>query len=155
MKAFAYRIVKAQRAYHAFDGEGARLAGGRWNSEGTPIVYAACSRALAGLEMLVHLQSALLKMSYVVIETQFDSKRVQRICIEDLPTDWRNDQPILANKLIGDQWVKEAASAVLAVPSAIVPEELNYLINPRHPDFKKIKIGEPENFSFDARLIKD
>lgn len=155
MNTRSYRIVKAKRAAGAFDGEGARLAGGRWNSEGTAVVYTAGSRALAGLEMLVHLPSALLKLNYVTIETQFDSKLARRVALAELPGAWRNDQPILATKLIGDKWVREATSAVLIVPSVIVPEEFNYLLNPGHPDFKKIKIGEPEDFSFDARLIKE
>lgn len=154
MNTRAFRIVKAQQTDRAFDGEGARLYSGRWNSAGTPMVYTAASRALAALEMLVHFSSPLLKLHYVIIEVQFDSRWVQTIPMNDLPRVWRNNQPVLLTKQIGDQWVKEKISAVLAVPSAIIPEEFNYLLNPQHPDCTKIKISKPRDFSFDTRLVK-
>ena len=152
MNITAFRIVKRIQVAHAFNGEGARLYGGRGNAEGIPIIYCAGSRALAGLEVLVHLPSPLLQLDFMIIETQFDSRFVQQISIADLPPGWQNDQPVLATKNMGNQWAKEGNSLVLAVPSTIIPEEPNYLINPEHPDFKAIQVGQPQEFSFDQRL---
>jgi len=154
LKTRAYRIVKARRAEGAFDGEGARLNGGRWNSKGTRMVYTAGSRALAGLEMLVHLTSSLLRMGYVVIEAEFDSRLAKAVRLEDLPKDWATSQPTAATQALGDSWARGATSPILAVPSAIIHEELNYLFNPLHRDFARIRIGELKPFAFDSRLLE-
>ncbi len=146
----AWRIVKEKHAATAFSGEGARLYGGRWNSPGTSVVYTSGSRALAALESLVHLNPPVM-FSYVALSAGFDEALVEKAV--ELPADWR-DQPVPAStKAIGDLWVKEARSAVLELPSVIIPGESNFLINPAHPDFQKIAIGKPEPFGFDSRLL--
>lgn len=146
----AWRIVKEKHAATAFSGEGARLHGGRWNSPGTSVVYASGSKALAALESLVHLNPPVI-FQYVAIPIQFDDALAERVVA--LPADWTEEPAPPATKHIGDRWVKEARSAVLEVPSVIIPGEPNYLLNPAHPDFKRIAIGKPESFSFDPRLL--
>lgn len=146
----AWRIVKEKHAATAFSGEGARFYGGRWNSVGTSVVYSSGSKALAALESLVHLNPPVI-FKYVAIPIEFDDALVEKVTV--LPVEWTEEPPPPATKDIGDVWVKEARSAVLELPSVIVPGEPNYLLNPAHPDFKKIVIGKSEPFSFDPRLL--
>jgi len=148
----AWRLVRVKYAAQAASGEGAARAGGRWNSRGTAVIYASSSQSLAALETLVHLNPRII-LAYKIVEIAFAKDLVQNLSRHTLPTDWRSEPPPLATKRIGDQWVKEATSAVLAVPSTIIPEELNYLLNPGHRDFAKIRFGKPQDFSFDPRLL--
>ena len=149
----AWRITKRRHAAYAFDGEGARLFGGRWNSPGVPMVYVASTRALAVLEQLVHLDRATLLSSFVLIPCEFDEQLVTDLDPALLPPDWRREPPPSEVAVIGDLWVKNAVSAVLAVPSAVIEEERNFLLNPGHPHFPKIKIGDSVDFDFDRRLL--
>jgi RES domain-containing protein len=148
----AWRIVKAKHATTAFSGEGAAKTGGRWNSRGVPVVYASSTKSLAALETLVHLNPPV-PFQYVAFHLQFDAALVENIPLNRLPADWRVEPPPPSTKAICDAWVQEVRSAVLALPSVIVPGELNYLLNPAHPAFKKISIGKPERFAFDPRLL--
>ena len=148
----SWRIVKARHAANAFDGEGARLLGGRWNSPGRRVVYTAENAALAALEMLVHLGRMTILPAYVVIRCDFDEKLVTEV--GKLPADWRKYPAPPALPAIGDAWLASGKSAVLRVPSAIVPGENNYLLNPAHPKFARIAIGAPERFELDTRLLK-
>jgi len=150
----AWRIVKARRRDDAFSGEGARLAGGRWNLAGTPVVYAAGGLALAALEVLVHLEAPQLMQSYVQIPVEFDSSACRALDLDALPADWAENPGPESTKVIGTDWVRSRASVVLAVPSAIVPDELAYLINPNHPGFADLRIGQATSFRFDPRLAK-
>jgi RES domain-containing protein len=152
VKRRAWRIVKARHAATAFSGEGARLYGGRWNSPGVTVVYASESRALAALENLVHLNPPV-TFQYVAIPVEFDGSWVETIARRALPADWTDEPPPPSTKAIGDLWVNEGRSAVLVVPSVIVPGEANFLLNPGHRDFRKIRIGKAERFAFDPRLI--
>ena len=149
----AWRICKKKLARTAFSGTGARLFGGRWNSPGTALVYLSESQALAALEMLVHLDVADALRHYQVCKVTFDEALVRRVDPTMLPKTWRKDPPPRAVQRIGDEWVAASSSAVLQVPSAIVPAELNYLLNPAHPDLSRITIGPPETFRFDRRLL--
>lgn len=148
----AWRIVKEKHAATAFDGQGAWLFGGRWNSAGTRVVYVSGTKALATLENLVHLNPPV-TFKYVAISVEFEDALVETVEAADLPADWTEEPPPPSTKAIGDQWVKEARSAVLELPSVIIQSEPNYLLNPAHPDLKKIAIGMPEPFSFDPRLL--
>ena len=123
MNITAWRIVKARRAAHAFDGEGARIEGGRWNSPGTPMVYTSGSAALAALEMLVHLGRGTMLSEYVVISCTFDSALVSRIDRRALPKHWRSYPAPPELQQLGDEWIKNATSAVLEVPSAVIETE--------------------------------
>jgi RES domain-containing protein len=149
----SWRIVKAKRASQAFDGEGARLNGGRWNSPGTRMVYTAGSTSLAVLEMLVHLNHSALLSSYVLFAVRFDEALVTRLAPADLPAGWRDFPASAALNRLGDRWAAGGASAVLEVPSAIVERERNFLLNPRHPDFPRIAVDPPVPFHFDPRLL--
>lgn len=148
----AWRIVKARYAAGSFDGEGARRSGGRWNSPGTAVVYTAQSRSLAILEMLVHLESARVLPSYVLIECRFDSELVTPLQRALLPPRWRSYPAPPELQGLGDQWVNLARSPILEVPSAIVPGESNYILNPAHPRFAGIHILDSEPFELDTRL---
>lgn len=148
----AWRIVREKHAATAFTGEGAAVAGGRWNSRGCRVVYASGSASLAALETLVHL-NPLIRFRYVVFPIEFDEHLVEKVLPEALPADWRDEPPPPSTKRLGDQWVKEARSAVLELPSIIIPGESNYLLSTSHPDFTTIAIGKPELFTFDPRLL--
>ncbi len=149
-----WRIVKARHAAGAFDGEGARVEGGRWNSPRTPMVYTSQSAALAALEMLVHLGRGSILTAYVLIPCAFDDALVSRLDRERLPSNWRSYPAPPELQLIGDEWATGGASAVLEVPSAVIETDSNYLLNPRHPDFKAVRVMDPQRFEFDLRLLK-
>lgn len=146
----AWRIVKEKHAATAFSGEGAAIAGGRWNSRGVRVVYASSTLSLAALESLVHLNPPVL-FKYVAFQIEFPDDLITSP--RSLPGDWALEPPSPSSKAIGDVWARAGQSAVLAVPTVIVPVETNYLLNPLHPDFKKISIGRPQPFAFDPRLL--
>src|SRR5688572_21585812 len=140
----SYRIVKRKFAAAAFSGAGARLYGGRWNSIGVSVVYTSSTIALALLEWRAHL-SQWPAPPVLVIEIEFDSSLI--LSPARLPKGWMSTPAPPSNALIGDKWAKSGKSSILKLPSAIVPDEYNYLLNPNHPDFSKIRIGKP-------RLVK-
>lgn len=148
-----WRITTALFARSAFSGEGARLYGGRWNPKGVPMVYTAANQSLALLEMLV--QDQPLRARYIMIEARIPrGVTIDRLRIDGLPSDWREIGARGKLQAIGAEWARKRSVAVLAVPSAIVPAESNYLLNPLHPDFKRIKLGKPSTVETDLRLIK-
>ena len=148
----AWRIVQWERHADAFSGEGAALCGGRWNSPGTRVVYLSEHKSLAALETLVHLpRSATARFAF--IRAEFPEDAVELLPPAGWPSNWAHEPPQADSQAVGDAWVRENRAAVLAVPSAIIPEELNYLLNPAHPHFKKIAIGKPVPFAFDPRLL--
>jgi RES domain-containing protein len=149
----AWRIVKARHVVNAFDGEGARIEGGRWNSPGTAVVYTSQSAALAALELLVHLGHGPILAAYVLIACSFDDAVVTRLDRKRLRRTWRSYPAPPELQLIGDEWVRSGASAVLEVPSAVIHTESNYLLNPRHRDFQAIRIAPPRPFELDLRLF--
>jgi len=154
MAIHAWRITKAKHAATAFTGGGAKAFGGRWNSSGTAIVYTAGSASLAILEMLVHLQAQELMRRYVIFEVSFDETLMVTLDPATLPKAWRRSPSSTAVQQVGDDWVTEGSSAVLRLPSVIVPSEWNYLLNPVHPDFAKITIGPKQPIKFDPRMVK-
>lgn len=150
----AWRIVKSRYAESAFDGEGARQFGGRWNSPGTRMIYCSESLSLATLELLVNLESSELLRAYTAFPLTFPDRIVQDLDPTLLPANWRNYPPPVELQLLGDHWIADRASAVLRVPSVVVDHEHNLLLNPVHPDFAQITIGKPQPFKFDPRLAK-
>lgn len=149
----SWRIVKAEHVSGAFSGDGARIFGGRWNSRGVAVVYTAQSVALAALEMLVHLGRGAILTSYVTIPCTFPAEVVLRLDRKRLPARWRAYPAAPELAALGDAWVKSGTSAVLEVPSVIVTSESNYLLNPAHPDFERIRRSDPAPFEFDLRLL--
>lgn len=153
----AWRISKRTDARQAFSGEGARLWGGRWNNRGAAVVYTAAHRSLALLEVLVHMRNAQQSSpplnSYVMFPVDFDEELLEELSIRSLPSDWDAEPPKDSTKFIGDAWVAGGSSPVLSVPSVIVPEERNFLLNPNHKLFSRIRIGSPVPCKFDPRLL--
>lgn len=147
-----WRIVKERHAATACSGEGAAKFGGRWNSRGVWVVYASGTLSLGALETLVHLNPPI-PFRYVSIPIEVPDKLIEELDRSSLPGDWREEPPPPSCQAIGDAWIGSGKSAVLKVPSVIVPGEPNYLLNPVHRDFKKIIIGPPEPFVFDPRLL--
>ena len=150
--AVAWRLVKARWAATAFDGEGARLGGGRWNSPGVPPVYLAGTLELAELEVLVNLPSPRVLGAYVAFRVGVPGGVVERLPRSALPPDWRRDPAPRSVRAVGDRWVAEGRSAVLRVPSAVVPSSPNYLVNPAHPDAGRLAIDGPFDPALDPRL---
>ena len=149
----AWRLIKTKYLAAAWDGEGAKRNGGRWNNAGTPVVYVSSTLALALVETLVHLPSGVLP-AYTAIRIEFDESIIETLESKNLPVDWMNDPAPASTKALGDEWAAAAKKAILRVPSVVVPMEFNYLLNPNHPDFSRIAIGAPLKFPFDTRLAR-
>lgn len=145
-----WRLTKAQYAQTAFDGEGARLYGGRWNSPGRAVVYLAGSLALAALEILVHVKSQRELEGYIKIRVEAPESYISDV--NALPPNWQQGRAPDETRAIGDAWLEAGETPLLRLPSVIITEEHNYLLNPRHPSLSEITIGEAEPFSFDSRL---
>lgn len=136
------------------DGNGARLYGGRWNSIGRPAVYVAGSESLAILEILVHLKNTKVLDNYVLFTLELDEEDALLLNNEDLPSNWKEEPAPLETAEIGDQWLSSNNSLALAVPSVVVPRELNYILNINHPNFDKlIKTMKRHEISIDTRLV--
>jgi RES domain-containing protein len=150
-----WRITSARYEERAFDGEGARLYGGRWNHPGTAAIYASHTLSLCALEYFVHLEPELAPKDLVTIRAEIPADlRITRFKISDLPSDWRVYPAPDGLKDLGTAWARSAETAVLAVPSAIIPYESNYLINPGHSEFSRIRLHLAEPFAFDPRMWK-
>lgn len=148
-----FRIVTHRRVADAFSGEGARVYGGRWNPKGISVVYTASSRALAILEMLV--QDRPLRARYAIMAARLPSTvRIERVSAAALPDTWATALPADELRAVGADWIKRAKTAVLRVPSAVVPSEFNYLLNPAHPEFNRIKQWPVETLNTDHRLFQ-
>lgn len=149
----AFRIVAPRWEHDALSGEGARKYGARWNSPGRPMVYLGESRALCALEMLVHLTSPLSRTKpFRLVEVHIPARSISDYPRSILPENWRKSPPNKLTMEIGDDWLSAGSQLALRIPSVIIPEETNILLNPHHPDFKKIQTSESSNFSFDHRL---
>ncbi|MEX2513456.1 MAG: RES family NAD+ phosphorylase [Cyclobacteriaceae bacterium] len=150
-----FRVEREKYLKTTLTGIGASMTKGyRWNSLNTKLIYTAESRALATLEISVHLdlsEDLPTDRYYVEIDIP-DTLTIQEVKIEDLPDNWNSKPPTLTTQTIGDDFVFENEAAILKVPSSIVPQEYNYLINPNHPDAKKIKVITKTPIRFDPRL---
>lgn len=152
-----YRIEREKYLEYTLEGIGASMQKGyRWNSLNTRLVYTAESRALATLEVAVHLdinEDLPVDRFFVEIEIP-DDLLILEVYSEDLPNEWDAKPPIKLTQMIGDDFVWGNEAAVLKVPNSIIPQEYNYLINPIHPDSQKIKIIHYSKMVFDNKLIK-
>ena len=149
-----WRLVKAQRAESAFDGEGAFRFGGRWNSRGHRAVYASSTLSLALLEILVHLDPAahvpeLVALSIKVPLADIQTFKPSTAQKGAMTFPWQ----LRETRAYGDRWLEESSSPVLQMPSSIVPMESNFLINPNHPRFKKYAVSAPQPFAIDPRVL--
>lgn len=148
-----WRICRAAFVRGAFSGRGAADHGGRWNRPGIPVVYTSSSLSLAALEYLVNIDVPDLPSDLVAIPAEIPAGiATRRVDARDLPSSWRSCPAPGALQMVGERWVRKGESAVLFVPSAVIPEESNILLNPAHPDFVRIRIGKPKSFALDPRL---
>ncbi len=148
-----YRLVNSKWASQAFDGEGARLYGGRWNSKSQLCVYTAGSEALAILEILVHLNNRAALTQYRLFQLTIQSDDMLSVSLNNLPANWQLQPATADTARIGDNWLTQQASLALSVPSVIAPCENNILLNPLHPGFKACLATVTElDFMPDPRL---
>lgn len=151
---FLYRIVKRKWIASAFDGEGAKRFGGRWNSKGRPCIYLAGSESLALLEVLVHLESDTILKSYSLLKCSIPKSNIMTLG-NALPTNWQSEPAPPETAEIGDQWLNSKQSLALQIPSVIVPRENNYLLNPMHPDINIVEKSISEiDIQIDSRLLR-
>jgi RES domain-containing protein len=149
-----YRVLRKAYARVPFDGEGAYRYGGRWSSPGTRLSYASEHQSLAMLEYFVHLDRDDPPGDLVLAIADIpDSVSRQWIAIRNLPANWRQSAAPVSLSRIGDAFAQTARYCLLLVPSVLVPSESNCLINPEHPDFKKIIVRPVEPLSYDARMF--
>ncbi len=148
-----FRLSKADFSKE-LSGRGAQISGGRWNSKGVAMVYTSESRALCTTEIAVHTPLGNLPTNYDIISIEIpDDVKIEELDIEKLPSNWRTFPHLYATQVIGNDFVKLAKFLVLKVPSVIVCGEFNYLLNPNHKDFVKVKILSVNSFNFDERLF--
>jgi RES domain-containing protein len=151
----AWRLTLARYGKRAFDGEGARLYGGRWNHPGTAIVYCSLTLSLAALEYFVHVEPELAPPSLVAVAADLPAGlEVETLEIEALPANWRTYPAPERLRDLGTGWARSGRTAALQVPSSVIPHEMNVLLNPAHPDFAAIRLRAAEPFAFDPRMWK-
>jgi RES domain-containing protein len=150
--ASAWRIVRASRANTAFTGEGPWRYGGRWNSPGVRIVYVSEHQSTAAFEVFANRVPFILDEKYKAFRLEWPDSLTEIFSTRKLPANWRISPPPAEAMEIGDRWVEERRSPVLALPSAISPADTNFLLNPEHSDFKRIRIHPPIDYDFDSRL---
>jgi RES domain-containing protein len=151
--ASAWRIVRASRANTAFTGEGPWRYGGRWNSPGVRVVYVSEHQSTAAFEVFANRVPFILDEKYKAFHLEWPGSLTEIFPTKKLPSNWRISPPPAETMEIGDLWIQEKRSTVLALPSAISPADTNFLLNPEHPDFKRIRIHSPIDFDFDPRLL--
>ncbi|MEL7059570.1 MAG: RES family NAD+ phosphorylase [Acidobacteriota bacterium] len=149
-----WRLVASRYLTSALSGEGARRYSGRWHHAGTPVVYCASSRPLAVLELLVHVDpyQAPEQLHFLPLEVSDD--RLEQLDLSTLGEGW-SDQPARdVTRDLGTAWATEGLSLGLIVPSVVLPSETNVVLNPLHPDMGSVRVGAPEPFRFDRRLLE-
>ena len=146
-----WRLSKRKYAQTAFSGEGGLHVAGRWTPRGFRAVYVSESLALASLEVFVHAETQNLPL--VAIRAEIPNPSILEVPREKLPANWQDIAAYPQLQALGDRWLREAATPILKVPSAIVPVEFNFILNPVHPDLE-IRIEPPITFQFDRRMWK-
>jgi RES domain-containing protein len=149
-----WRLVKTRYAATPFDGEGARLYGARWNSPGNRVAYASSNSALAVLEVLVHMTGGGSLPGYSLVSASLPDPLIEVIAPTDLPGNWDSSPVPPEVQAVGDAWLASRRSLALQVPSALVRDSYNLLINPEHDDFGRLTVISSEPFDFDRRLLR-
>lgn len=155
MTVTVYRLTKLRYQDRIFSGLGGLYAEGRWTLRGKPVVYASGSISLAVLEYTLNYRrhgwvpASVLSRAVIPDEVPIDV-----VTLSDLPRNWSAPDPPSKPRDIGHRWLEGGPSAILKVPSAVVVEEWNYLLNPQHVDFKKLALGTPKRYQFDRRLAR-
>ena len=153
----AWRLARPEHARtvdEMLSGEGALRYGGRWNSPGRRAVYLGGCLALASLELLVHVRAPDVVARYRKLPVRMSDDLIDELEASDLPADWAAPALNPATQNLGDRWIESQASVVLRVPSAVVADEVNYIANPAHPDFGRLRPGTIADYRFDARVLK-
>lgn len=147
-----WRLCPAYHASKAMSGDGSYRRGGRWNPPGIRVIYCGDSRSLALVEVLANLREPdfLIDPQWMVLHIEVPEELIEKP--KRVPDSWRETPYTSASQAFGAEWVQSQRSVALRVPSVVVPGEFNYLLNPAHPQFAKVKVGKPEPFSFDPRL---
>lgn len=149
-----FRISKT-KYINDLSGIGAQLYGGRWNEKGVRVIYTSESRSLAVLEFLVHVSMINIPKDISIIQIDLpDNIKPSVINTSFLPLNWKSYPSFDILAKIGTRWLKSGKTLLLKVPSVIIENEYNFLINPTHPDFSIIKKKKAVNFNFDTRLFK-
>ncbi len=139
-----------------FSGTGAKLYGGRWNSEGLPMLYTSATASLALLEFICNSNNLSFSKGVALAEIILPpATKFKKVTLNELPYAWNTYPAPLELKLIGDNWLRENKTLALKVPSAVMASEMNVLINPSHPDFHSIQFVISDQFNFDNRLMKN
>ncbi|HTI10864.1 MAG TPA: RES family NAD+ phosphorylase [Puia sp.] len=146
-----YRVGKTRYATD-LTGEGARLNGGRWNHKLTACIYTSESRALAVLEYTVNINIEEIPRTLSITTFEIPDTDIQKLSIAKLPGNWKDFPAPFSTKAFGDLLLEAAVSPVIRVPSSIIPEEFNYLLNPAHPASRDFKIVEVKDFVYDVRI---
>ena len=148
-----WRICRESFAADPLSGRGGLVTSGRWHSKGRRVTYATGALSLAALEVLVHTDKSMLPADLVRLEIDVPDKlKLTRIDVKSLPRDWRMYPAPAELQRLGDDWLSTGPTAVLQVPSAVIPEEFNFLLNPAQTDAPKIRVVSKESFAFDSRL---
>jgi RES domain-containing protein len=147
-----YRLSRSKYS-HDLSGKGAELAGGRWNSKGTPMIYTSQNISLCMAEVAVHIPFGIIPVDYELITMEIPDDEILELRKSELPKNWKLVLAQIDTQKIGDQFYQKSEKLVLKVPSVIVEGEFNFLINPNHKNSKKVKIKKVEPFAFDARLF--
>jgi RES domain-containing protein len=149
-----WRILRRRYLREALSGRGGLAVAGRWHSRGRLIVYTSESLSLSALEVLVHTDPDVIPPDLMSVEINIpDDIRISTMQLRTLPTRWRRYPAPRLLQVLGNKWLDARKTAVLQVPSAVIPGERNYLINPSHPDARRIRVVAAARFAFDSRLI--
>lgn len=139
----------------SLSGVGAAIKGARWNSIGVELIYTASNRSLAMAEVAVHFTMATIPSDYMMVTIYIpDDISIKKLNIKDLPTDWNSFPHPIFTQAIGDKFIANNQHCILQIPSVVTRGDYNFLINPKHADFSKIKILTLEKFPFDKRIFK-
>jgi len=151
-----WRVGKKRWAQHCLAGEGARQAGGRWTPRGRAVVYTSATLSLAALEYFVHADADTTRSAELVSHriTVPDAPPIRVVADDELPEGWSAVPYGPATQAVGASWLEANAELTLSVPSAVIPEERNYVLSPAHADFRRVRVAETKPFRFDPRVWK-
>jgi len=146
-----FRIARSMYA-NDLSGRGAEKAGGRWNHKGNPVLYTCQSRALAAMELAVHITLSTIRNDFIMLSIEIPETTFHVLPIEKLPEDWKQYPFPISTQSIGTKWLAENNELVMKVPSVVIEGDYNFLINPLHNLFSEVRIIEMKDFAFDTRL---
>jgi len=148
-----WRICRNPYAAAPLSGRGGLFTSGRWHTKGRRVVYTSGSLSLAALEILVHVDRDMLPPDLVQLEIDVpDNLEIERIKLKTLPRNWRSYPAPAALQQRGDDWLAAGSTPALQVPSAVIPEEFNLILNPQHAGARKIRLVSTRDFRYDSRL---